>query len=178
MEVAARLFNDIKAAGVAVELDDREGKRPGEKFYDWERKGVPVRIELGPRDIASGEVMTRRRIAADKEKIGLDTLAATLPGVLDDFQAALFERAKAHREANTVFLDTWDQFLEVFQEGQSKFAWAHWDGTPETEAAIKEETKVTIRCIPLEGQGPAPEPGTCIKSGRPSARRVLFAKAY
>ena len=87
-------------------------------------------------------------------------------------------RARAHREANTVHLDTWDDLLETFKEGQSKFAWAHWDGTSETEAAIKEETKVTIRCIPLPGQGPDAEPGACIKTGNPSPRRVLFAKSY
>ncbi len=178
MEAAEKLAADIKASGVAVELDDREGKRPGEKFYDWERKGVPIRIELGPRDIASGEVMTRLRVSEGKEKLRLDSLAADLPAVLDGFQTSLFERAKARREANTVFIDTWDQFLEIFKEGESKFAWAHWDGAAETEAAIKEETKVTIRCVPLDGQGPEPEAGVCIKSGNPSKRRVLFAKSY
>ncbi len=178
MEVATKLRDDMKAKGLAVELDDREGKRPGEKFYEWERKGVPIRIELGPRDIASGEVMTRLRVSEGKEKLPLETLAQDLPGILDHFQATLLGRAEKFREENTVSVDTWDDFIDVFKDGASKFVWAHWDGTAETEAAIKEETRVTVRCIPLAGQGPAPEPGTCIKTGNPSPCRVLFAKAY
>jgi prolyl-tRNA synthetase len=176
--VASKLRDDIAAAGVGVTLDDREGKRPGEKFYEWERKGVPLRIELGPRDIKSGEAMTRLRVAEDKVKRPLATLAADLPGVLDGFQAALYERALEFRERNTVSLDSWDEFSETFADGGSKFAWCHWDGTAETEAAIKDQTKVTVRCVPLPGQGPDPEPGACVKTGRPSPRRVLFAKAY
>ena len=110
--------------------------------------------------------------------MAIDSLAADLPGVLEGFQNMLFERAREFREENTVSVDTWDDLVDVFKDGSSKFVWAHWDGTQETEAAIKEETKVTIRCIPLEGQGPAAEPGTCIKTGAPSKQRVLFAKAY
>jgi prolyl-tRNA synthetase len=178
MEAASKMADDIRAKGISVELDDREGRRPGEKFYEWERKGVPMRIELGPRDIASGEVMTRLRVSEGKEKRNMSTLAEDLPGILDTFQNSLLERAIAFREANTVSVNTWDDFLEVFKDNESKFVWAHWDGTKETEAQIKEETKVTVRCIPLEGQGPAPEPGTCIKTGKPSTQRVLFAKAY
>jgi prolyl-tRNA synthetase len=178
LETAAKLVDAIRAKGVAVTFDDREGKRPGEKFYEWERKGVPIRIELGPRDIASGEVMTRLRVSEGKEKRPLATLAEDLPGVLDEFQTFLFDRAKRFREENTVSVDTWSDFLDVFAEGESKFVWAHWDGTAETEAKIKEETKVTIRCIPLPGQGPEPEPGQCIRTENPSARRVLFSKSY
>ncbi len=178
LSAAAGLRDELKAAGVAVELDDREGKRPGEKYYEWERKGVPIRIELGPRDIESGEAMTRLRIAEGKVKMPIATLAQDLGGVLDRFQDFLFERAVKFREDNTVTIDSWGDFTDVFKDGESRFAWCHWDGTAETEAAIKEETKVTIRCIPLEGQGPDPEPGKCIKTGKPSARRVLFARAY
>jgi prolyl-tRNA synthetase len=178
LEVATKLRDDILGAGVQVELDDREGKRPGDKFFEWERKGVPIRIELGPRDIASGQVMTRLRISEGKEKMPLDTLAQDLPGVLDTFQQSLLARARAWREENTVILDTWDDFVDLFKDGGSKFAWCHWDGTAETEALIKEETKATIRCIPLEGYGPEPEPGSCIRSGKPSEQRVLYAKAY
>ncbi len=178
MEAVTKLADEIRAAGVALEVDDREGKRPGEKYYEWERKGVPIRIELGPRDIASGEAMTKLRVAENKEKMAIDSLATDLPGVLDGFQNMLLERARAFREDNTVSVDTWDDFVDVFKDGTSKFVWAHWDATRETEAAIKEETKVTIRCIPLEGQGPAAEPGKCIKTGAPSGQRVLFAKAY
>ncbi|MCP4606081.1 MAG: proline--tRNA ligase [Proteobacteria bacterium] len=178
LEVASKLRDDIAAAGVDVELDDRDGKRPGEKFYEWERKGVPIRIELGPRDIASGEVVTKLRVAEGKEKFSLDTLAKDLPGVLDKFQTFLFNRAEAFRKENTKNVDTWDDFVDVFSEGQSKFVWAHWDGTAETEAAIKEETKATIRCIPMKDECPNPEPGKCIKTGSPSERRVVFAKSY
>jgi prolyl-tRNA synthetase len=97
---------------------------------------------------------------------------------MDGFQAFLLDRAKQFRAENTVTVDSWKEFLEVFEAGQSKFVWAHWDGSRETEAAVKEETKVTIRCIPLPGQGPDSEPGACVKTGKPSACRVLFAKAY
>lgn len=178
LEAGNKLAADIRGQGLAVELDDRDGKRPGEKFYEWERKGVPMRIELGPRDIASGSAVTKLRIGSDKVSRPLATLAADLPGVMDEFQIFLFERAKQLRAENTITVDTWKDFLDVFEAGSSKFVWAHWDGTRETEAAIKEETKVTIRCLPLPGQGPDPEPGLCIKTGAPSVRRVLFAKSY
>jgi prolyl-tRNA synthetase len=178
MAAAAKLAGELRAAGIAVELDDREGKRPGEKYYEWERKGVPIRIELGPRDIDSGEAMTRLRIAEDKAKMPLATLARDLPGVLEGFQAMLLDRARRFREEHTVSVDSWGDFLEVFRDGGSRFAWCHWDGTAETEAAIKEETKVTIRCVPLPGQGHDPEPGACVRTGKPSAQRVLFARAY
>ncbi len=179
VEAAQKLAADIRKKGICVEVDDRDGKRPGDKYYEWERKGVPVRIEIGPRDIASGEAMTKLRLSDGKEKMRMDTLAAELPGTLAGFQRFLYERAWKFREDNTVVLNTWDEFREVFGEsGGSKFAWCHWDGTRETEALIKEETKVTIRCIPLEGQGPAPEDGTCIRTGRPSRQRVLMARSY
>ncbi len=178
LPAAAGLRDELKSAGVAVELDDREGKRPGEKYYEWERKGVPIRIELGPRDIESGEAMTKLRIADGKVKMPIATLAQDLGGVLDGFQDFLLERAVKFREDNTVTIDSWGDFTDVFKDGESRFAWCHWDGTAQTETAIKEETKVTIRCIPLEGQGPDSEPGKCIKTGKPSKRRVLFARAY
>ncbi|MBN2716481.1 MAG: proline--tRNA ligase [Deltaproteobacteria bacterium] len=178
LPVVDKLAADLKAKGIAVKVDDREGKRPGEKYYEWERKGVPIRIELGPRDVASGEAMTKLRVSDDKVKMKIDTLADEMPGVLDGFQQFLLNRALRFREENTVTVDTWDEFKDVFSEGASKFAWCHWDGTRETEARIKEETKVTIRCIPLSGQGPAPEEGKCIKTGNPSKQRVLMAKSY
>jgi prolyl-tRNA synthetase len=178
MPVVDKLAADLRAKGIAVKVDDREGKRPGEKYYEWERKGVPIRIELGPRDVASGEAMTRLRVAEDKVKMKIDTLADDMPGVLDGFQKMLLERALKFREENTVTVDTWDDFNDVFSNGQSKFAWCHWDGTRETEAKIKEETRVTIRCIPLPGQGPAPEEGKCVRTGKPSSQRVLMAKSY
>ncbi|MBN2341936.1 MAG: proline--tRNA ligase [Deltaproteobacteria bacterium] len=176
--VVDKLAADLKAAGVAVKVDDREGKRPGEKYYEWERKGVPLRIELGPRDVTSGEAMTKLRVADDKVKMKIDDLAADVPGILDTFQQTLLRRALDFRKENTVTVDSWSDFKDVFADGASKFVWCHWDGTKETEAKIKEETKVTIRCIPLPGQGPAPEDGKCIYSGNPSNQRVLMSKAY
>jgi len=166
-----------------VEIDDRD-MRPGAKFYEWERRGVPMRIELGPKDLAQNQVCLKMRV--DTEDIGgkgkqflpeAEFIAGARERLLA-YQTALLDRARARMEANTVTLDTWEQFEETFAGDESKFAWCHWDGTAETEAAIKAKTKVTIRCIPLDGQGPAAEPGTCILSGKPSARRVLMAKAY
>ena len=184
-EAAARVAADLRADGLSVRVDDREGVKPGAKYYDWERKGVPVRIELGPRDLQSQSVMIKRRIApvgpdgkATKEKLAMADLGVSIGRVLDEFQRFLFERALAFREANTVTVDGWKEFTDVFEGAGSKFVFAHWDGTTETELAIKEETKATVRCIPLRGQGPDPEPGRCVKTGRPSAQRVLFAKNY
>ena len=122
--------------------------------------------------------MTKLRVAEEKTKLALATLAEKLPKVLDDFQTALFDRAVKFRDDNTVSVESWDDFVDVFTAGESKFVYAHWDGTTETEDLIKEETKATIRCIPLDGEGPAPEPGECIKTGNSSKQRVLFAKAY
>ena len=113
-----------------------------------------------------------------KQRLPMDGLSVTIGKLLVNFQAKLFEDALARREANTLSVDTFDEFTEVFADGQSKFVWAHWDGTDETENAIKDATKATIRCLPLEGEGPDPETGVCIKTGAPSAQRVLFAKNY
>jgi prolyl-tRNA synthetase len=184
-EAAHRIAKDLRSDGLAVRVDDRDNLRPGDKYYEWERKGVPVRIELGPRDLASSSVMIKRRVAPldangkpIKEKLGTQDLGVSIGRVLDEFQAELLRRARAFRDANTVSVDTWDDFRAVFAGEGSKFVHAHWDGTTETEKAIKDATKATIRCLPLDGQGPAAEPGRCIKTGRPSTRRVLFAKNY
>jgi len=180
-ELAAGLRDD----GLSVKVDDRDNLRPGEKYYEWERKGVPVRVELGPRDLQSQSVMIKRRIAPldangkpAKEKLPIAGLGVALGKVLDEFQTFLFERALAFREANTVSVDSWAEFEQVFAADGSKFVWAHWDGTPATEKSIKEATKATIRCIPLAGQGPAAEAGRCVRTGQPSRQRVLFAKNY
>ena len=185
LEASDKLARELRADGLTVKLDDRDAMRPGEKYYEWERKGVPVRLELGPRDLAAGTVMLKRRIApldangkALKETLPMQDLGVAIGRILDEFQRFLFERALAFREANTVSVDTWDDFVAVFKGEGSKFVHAHWDGTGATEKAIKEATKATIRCLPLDGQGPAAEPGRCIKTGAPSARRVLFAKNY
>ncbi|MCA9681708.1 MAG: proline--tRNA ligase [Myxococcales bacterium] len=164
-----------------VVIDDRD-MRPGAKFYDWERRGVPMRIELGPKDLEKGQVCVKMRVdtpaATGKQFLSEQEFVATAGQRLLAFQDALLEAAKARRAAATVTLDTWEQFEEVFAGEGSKFAWCHWDGTAETEAAIKDKTKVTVRCIPLPGEGPEPEAGKCIFSGKPSPRRVLMAKAY
>ncbi|HET6583637.1 MAG TPA: His/Gly/Thr/Pro-type tRNA ligase C-terminal domain-containing protein, partial [Nannocystaceae bacterium] len=166
---------------VTVHIDDRD-LRPGAKFYHWERRGVPLRIELGPKDLDKGQVCVKMRIdgaaGSGKEFIAEPEFVATIRQRLATYQDDLFAKAKERMRAGTIELDTWDEFLARFGGDASAFAWCHWDGTPQTEAAIKAETKATIRCVPLPGQGPAPEPGKCIKSGAASAQRVLIAKAY
>ena len=166
-----------------VEIDTRD-MRPGAKFYEWERRGVPMRIELGPKDLEKGQICLKMRVdttgvgGKGKEFIPEGEFLAGARERLLAYQSALLEAARARMAANTVTLDTWEEFEATFAGEGSKFAWCHWDGSVETEAAIKAKTKATVRCIPLEGQGPAPEPGVCIYSGKPSAQRVLMAKAY
>jgi len=190
MEAAERIqqaMQDVDLSGprsrfrdfLHVEIDDRE-MRPGAKYYYWERRGVPMRIELGPRDLAKGQVCVKMRTGGDgkKEFLPETDFLAGVRQRLEDYQQMLLDAALQRQADQTVVLDTWEEFLETFGGDDSKFAWCHWDGTKETEAEIKAATKVTIRCVPLPGHGPAPEPGKCIKSGRPSAQRVLMAKAY
>ncbi|EDM80140.1 prolyl-tRNA synthetase [Plesiocystis pacifica SIR-1] len=192
MEAAERLKEQLSAIDIAPEraryrdflevvIDDRD-MRPGAKFYDWERRGVPMRIELGPKDLDKGQVCMKMRVdtpaCSGKQFLPEAEFLGSVRQRLLDYQDALLAAAKARRAANTVTLDTWEEFEATFAGDESKFAWCHWDGTAETEAAIKDKTKVTIRCVPLEGQGPAAEPGTCIFSGKPSKQRVLMAKAY
>ncbi len=164
-----------------VVIDDRD-MRPGAKFYEWERKGVPMRIELGPKDLEKGQVCVKMRLDTPQQqgKLFIDEkeFVGTVRERLLDFQAYLLQRARERLQASMVEIDTWEEFEKVFAGESSTFAWCHWDGTRETEAAIKEKTKVTIRCIPLPGQGPAPSDGKCVYSGKPSKQRVLMAKAY
>jgi prolyl-tRNA synthetase len=180
LEASDKLARELRADGLVVKVDDRDAMRPGEKYYDWERKGVPLRLEVGPRDVASGTAMAKSRIAdsKDKEKVPFENVGVHVGAILDRIQKQLFERALAFRAANIVKLDTWADFQAVFADTGSKFVLAHWDGTTETELAIKEATKATIRCIPLPDEGFDDGPGKCIKTGQPSARRVLFAKNY
>jgi prolyl-tRNA synthetase len=185
MDAAEKIAKTLRDDGLTVELDAREGLKPGAKYYEWERKGVPMRLELGPRDREARAVMCKMRIApvdangkAVKETLSWDDLGVQVGQRLDAFQKMLFERALAYREARTKSVDTWAEFVAAFNDSESSFVYAHWDGTTATELAIKEETKATIRCLPLDGQGPAPSAGKCIKTGNPSARRVLFAKNY
>jgi len=185
MEAAQRIAAELRDDGLTVEVDDREGLKPGAKYYDWERKGVPLRLEIGPRDLESGTVMAKRRISdVDdrgrplKEKLPMADIGVHVGRVLDEFQSFLFDRALAFRKANTTTANSWAEFQELFADSKSQFVYAHWDGTTETELAIKQETKATIRSLPLEGEGPASEPGACVQTGKPSERLVLFAKNY
>lgn len=185
MEAAQRIAAELRDDGLTVEIDDREGMKPGAKYYEWERKGVPLRVEIGPRDIESGSVMVKRRIAGVdergkpmKEKLPMEGLGLSIGRVLDEFQNFLFERAKKRMEENTITASSWDEFSAAFEGNKSQFVYAHWDGSTETEIAIKEATKASIRCLPFPEDGPAPEPGKCIKTGKPSERLVLFAKNY
>jgi len=185
VEAARRIAAELRDDGLTVELDDRDEVRPGAKYFEWERKGVPLRLELGPRDLAEKSVMGKLRLSEldergkpKKVKLPVDGIGAHVGKLLDGFQRTLFERALARTRASTVQVDSWQEFLDVFQGEGSKFVYAHWDGTGETEKAIKDETKATIRCLPLAADGPPAEAGKCVKTGKPSARRVLFAKAY
>lgn len=171
---ADTLIAELKAAGVSVKFDDRDTHRPGFKFAEWELKGVPVRIAVGARDMQNGTVEIARRDTQTKETVTQEGLSARITGLLDEIQQHIFDKALAFREANTVAVDTYDEFKRVLEE-RGGFVSAHWDGTVATEKQIKEETKATIRCIPLNNKA---EDGTCIFSGKPSKQRVLFAKAY
>lgn len=169
--------NGIKAAleaqGISVKYDDRDSQKPGWKFTEYEFKGVPVRIAIGPRDIENGTAEVCRRDTLEKSVHSIDSLAQLVPELLKEIQQNLFNRALKHREDNTIKVDTWDEFKEKIEQG--KFILAHWDGTSETETKIKEETKATIRALSFDLPS---EEGKCIYSGKPSARRVIFAKAY
>jgi len=185
LEAARRIAAELSDDGLTVRVDDREGMKPGAKYYEWERKGVPLRIELGPRDIAENAVMVKRRVApldangkAVKEKLSMTDLGLSVGRILDEFQSFLLTSAEKRMREGTVHVDSWKDFTDAFDGTKSQFVYAHWDGTTETELAIKEATKATIRCLPYAEDGPAAEPGRCVKSGKPSARSVLFAKNY
>jgi prolyl-tRNA synthetase len=185
VDAARRVAAELKEDGLTVELDDRDEVRPGAKYFEWERKGVPLRLEIGPRDVSEKSALGKLRVSELDEKgkprkikVPFDAVGVHVGKLLDRFQSFLFQRAQQRLKANTIQVDTWQDFLDVFTGEGSKFVHAHWDGTAATEKQIKDETKVTIRCLPLPGDGPAPESGKCVKTGKPSARRVLFAKAY
>ncbi len=171
--VAKELQAQLRAAGIRVKYDGRDTHKPGWKFNEYELKGVPVRIAIGPRDVANGVVEVARRDTLSKESMPMEGLAATVSVLLDEIQANLFAKAVAYRNSTTKSVDTWEAFEAALDEGG--FVMAHWDGTPETEEKIKERTKGTIRCIPLDSPE---EVGICILTGNPSSRRVAFARAY
>jgi prolyl-tRNA synthetase len=165
---------DLEKAGISVKYDDRENYKPGYKFADYELKGVPVRIAVGPRDIENNTVEIARRDTLEKETIPAGGVTARIISLLEDIQTNMFRKALKFRSENTFYVDKWSEFLEII-DNQGGFIMAHWDGTSETEEKIKEETKATIRCIPFDSPE---EEGKCIYSGKPSKRRVLFARSY
>jgi prolyl-tRNA synthetase len=167
------IINELRALGVSVKYDDAENKRPGFKFADYELKGVPVRLAIGARDLEEGTVELMRRDTLEKETLPIDNIARVVADMLEDIQANIFQKALKHREEMTRTVETYDEFKVEIEKGG--FILAHWDGTTETEEKIKEETKATIRCIPLEGDK---TPGKCMVTGRPSACRVIFARNY
>ncbi len=167
------IFEALKAAGISVKYDDDEKQRSGWKFAEYELRGVPVRLGVGMRDLANGTIEVARRDTLSKESRPIDGIVGYVEALLEEIQQNIFAKAKAFREENTHTIDTWEDFRAQIEKGG--FILAHWDGTAETEELIKEATKATIRCIPFDGPE---ESGTCVFSGKPSKRRVVFAKAY
>ena len=170
-----KLFmEDFKTLGIKVKYDDDDNNRPGWKFAEYELKGVPVRIAIGARDIQNNVVEVARRDTKEKTSVSIDGLANTVAVLLNDIQQNIYNKAKNFRDEHITKADTWDEF-EKLLDSKGGFISAHWDGTAETEEKIKELTKATIRCIPLNNQQ---EQGKCILTGKPSKERVLFARAY
>lgn len=168
------LMEDFKALGVSVKYDDDDSRRPGWKFAEYEMKGVPVRIAIGARDLENNVVEVVRRDTKTKESMSMDGLANTVHILLNDIQENIYQKAKTYRDNNITQADSWEEFVKLLDE-KGGFISAHWDGTAETEEKIKELAKATIRCIPLNN---IKEEGKCILTGKPSAERVLFARAY
>ncbi|MCC6452258.1 MAG: proline--tRNA ligase [Acidobacteria bacterium] len=172
-KVVDPIVEKLKAAGISVKYDDDDKQRSGWKFAEYELKGVPVRLALGKRDLEAGTIEVARRDTLSKESRPLAGIVEYIQNLLDEIQANIYQKALTFREEHTFRVDTWDEFAEKIEAGG--FLLAHWDGTAETEEKIKEQTKATIRCIPLD----APEEnGKCILTGQPSNRRVVFARAY
>lgn len=173
-ELAGKIKKDLESKGITVKYDDRDNNTPGWKFADYELKGVPVRIAIGPRDIENGTLEIARRDTLSKQIIPSHTASEYIPKLLDEIQINIYNKAVDFRKENTFYVDKWDDFLRIIEE-PGGFIMAHWDGTTETEEKIKEETKATIRCIPFDSPE---EEGKCIYTGKTSRRRVLFARSY
>jgi prolyl-tRNA synthetase len=168
------MMAELKALGVSVKYDDSDNARPGWKFAEHEMKGVPVRITIGARDLEQNIVEVARRDTKEKANASIDGIGLHVKNLLDEIQQNIFNRAKAFRDDHITEANNWEEFVQLL-DTKTGFISAHWDGTPETEDKIKEQTKATIRCIPLDNKQ---EAGTCILSGNPSTQRVLFARAY
>lgn len=173
-EVMTPVVNMLKELGISVKYDDSDNSRPGWKFAEYEKKGVPVRIAVGARDLENNVVEVARRDTKEKMSVSMDGIAFYVKTLLDEIQLHMFEKARIYRDEHITKVNTWDEFVNTL-ETKGGFVSAHWDGTAETEAAIKEKTKATIRCIPLNNEQ---ESGKCILTGKPSTQRVLFAQAY
>lgn len=171
-EKVDKIIAGLKALGISVKYDDRDTKKPGWKFAEYELKGVPVRLAMGGRDLENNTIEVMRRDTLEKETVTCDGIEAYVKNLLEEIQKNIFRKALDNREKHTVKVDTYEEFKEKLEEGN--FILAHWDGTPETEERIKNETKATIRCIPFDDT----TPGQCMVTGKPSAQRVLFARAY
>jgi prolyl-tRNA synthetase len=174
------LASELKKHGIRVKVDKREKESPGHKYNYWEMRGVPVRVEVGPRDLEAGALVVARRDTGEKQTVPVADVASVCLALQTQIQDNLLAKALAFREANTHRVDTWDEFAAKFaSDGGGGFVLAHWDGTQETEDKINELTRATIRCIPLEPLTPGDDqPGICVLTGKPSKQRVAFAKAY
>ena len=171
--VVEPILSELKSMGISVKYDNADNKRPGFKFAEYELKGVPVRLAIGARDIENGTVEVMRRDTLEKSVAKLDGIANYVKELLEEIQGNIYQKALKHRESMTRTVETYEEFKVEIEKGG--FILAHWDGTPETEEKIKEETKATIRCIPFDGDK---TPGVCMVTGKPSAQRVLFARSY
>lgn len=173
-EVAKELQQQLKAKGIRVKYDDRDTQKPGWKFNQYELQGVPVRIAIGPKDLEKGTVELARRDTLEKQFVNRDDVVSVVEGLMIEIQENLYNKALNYRTEHTTKVETYDAFKKVLEE-KGGFISAHWDGTVETEEQVKNETKATIRCIPITSEE---ELGSCMVTGKPSKRRVLFAKAY
>jgi len=173
-ETANKIKNNLLAKGISVKYDDRDTQKPGWKFNEYEFKGVPIRIAIGPRDLENGTVEVARRDTLEKAVYQIIDIEKKIEHLLENIQDNMFQKALNFRDENTRLADTWEEFNTIL-DTKAGFVLAHWDGTPETEQKIKDETKATIRCIPLDNKL---EEGKCIYSGKPSTQRVVFARAY
>ena len=168
------IVQELKKAGIRVKYDDNDNNRPGWKFAEYEMKGVPVRIAIGARDLQNNVAEVARRDTKEKQSLSLDGIVDRVKQLLEEIQQNLYNKALDYRKEHTTKADNWEEFVKLLDE-KGGFIAAHWDGTAETEEAIKEKTKATIRCIPLNNKK---EEGNCILTGKPSTQRVLFARAY
>lgn len=167
------IVKELKSLGIIVKFDDNDAYRPGWKFAEYELKGVPLRMAVGMRDLQNGVIELARRDTLTKETRPIEGIATYIKDLLDEIQVAIYQKALNFRQENMFKVDTWAEFEEKIEQGG--FLLCHWDGTSETEEKIKELTKATIRCIPLDA---VEEEGVCVYSGKPSNKRVVFARAY